>query len=658
MKKMNRLTQEALSVLKAIYEDQVEDRFAYRNEVHRLTASGLTCSFGSLEHFLDRYGYVSIDQRHDALLLTSSGLEAIHGESQKMKSLNDDIQYHFAKEIADGILKETIAVNTGKRFDQHFIRFEGIGRGGVGSVWRAEHLKTGRSVAIKTLEGIDEVITSGRKSTLKKRLERKIRQLAQLSHPFICPILDLSVHHTPPYYVMPLFTGGSLRDALAHGPLQPEVALNLFSQICMGIQHAHGKDVLHLDLKPENILLDERGNVRLFDFGMSRTIAKQVAQVGRQSYIGFGSVAYMAPELLRDPQAEAASIDIYALGLILYEMLIGELPGRRSPMPSDVIEGLPLPIDDLFDAMTQDSVTQRPKSMMEVLKTLNQVPPFDRLSSQSMVMTFIESPFQLPGLNHLEIPEFEESTDIQKESRSSAREELKLETSRSKSDQILSAEPPPKSRPADSSHQVPPSVELSHTSTPAEEVLLKDLNALTEATQSHPTDLLSDEDMKTTDTGRPSPLVDNYHKSQNMAGHSDQTVDPYLSSSTPIIDISEISEADVKMIEDSLEVLEDLDELEDEEPMLMSSMPKTALSYTTERNKERDSLVQEVEERLTDQVFDDDFMEDEATALHDSSPVDEKPHLSQPQLSSAPRRTSSVAQQLFERHSKDNPFKP
>ena len=80
MKNNNRLVDEALSILKTIYEDQVEDRFAYRNEVHRLTASGLSLSFANIEHFLDRYGYNSIDQRSDVLQLTSSGIEAAKGD--------------------------------------------------------------------------------------------------------------------------------------------------------------------------------------------------------------------------------------------------------------------------------------------------------------------------------------------------------------------------------------------------------------------------------------------------------------------------------------------------------------------------------------------------------------------------------------------------
>ena len=103
MRNLNRLTVEALTILKTIYEDYLEDRYAYRNEVHRLTSKGLSVPFASVEHFLDRYGYLSIDQRTDVFILTSSGLEAAKTDSHRLKSLNDDILYHFAKEIEDTI---------------------------------------------------------------------------------------------------------------------------------------------------------------------------------------------------------------------------------------------------------------------------------------------------------------------------------------------------------------------------------------------------------------------------------------------------------------------------------------------------------------------------------------------------------------------------
>ncbi len=670
MNQLNPLTQEALSVIHAIYEDHLEDRYAYRNEIHRLTASGLSNAFGSLEHFLDRYGYISIDQRHDALHLTSSGLAAAQGDSSRLKSLNDDIQYHFAKEIAEGVIKDAQKINAGKRFDQHYIRFEGIGRGGMGSVWRAEHLKTGRAVAIKTLEGIDEVVTSGRKSALKKRLERKIRQLAELDHPFICPILDLSVHHTPPYYVMPLYTGGSLRDLLAKGPLQPEIALNLFSQICLGLHHAHQQGVLHLDLKPENILIDQRGNIRLFDFGMSRTIAKQVSQAGRQSYIGLGSVAYMAPELLRDPQAEAASIDIYALGLVLYEMLIGELPGRRSPMPSDVIQGLPQPIDDLFDSMTQDSVQQRPQDMQAVLDILNQVPPFDRLFSQSMVMTFISPPFELPGLKHLTLPEFEESLDFQKsdkdvgtyrstESSASERQhQQKASTGvTTKANELMThSEVQTQSKQVQTGSRTKENTSTFSNGSSSVEAMS------TEANNTHH-EAVSQVN-QTESSVSSSPNSDQVEPADsNLATTGISTASPLSTSVTQTVEnqgIEEVELEEIEELDDVVEVEEPTHQNLADDSSVFSSAPRTGhqsfVSSTrnpTTQEQDMQAIAQEAASRF-EEALDDDFADDEKTALHSRLPQEDKPHLSQPYI---PRKSHSIAQQLFEQQKKGNQFK-
>ena len=407
---LHRITTEILHLLRVVAEDISEDRLAYRNELRRMTISSLSLPFSEYEHFLERYGYWTLEHRTDAFSLSQAGELAARGDEQRLKSLDDDARYHFQKDLEQ--LAPTPAPSmSGQRFDQHYIRFDGVGRGGVGSVWRGEQLKTGRPVAIKTLEGLDELMTTGRKSTLKKKIERVMRAVARLDHPFVTPILDLSVHHTPPYYVMPLCGGGSLRDLLRAGPISPELGLNIFAQVCLALEHAHSQGVLHLDLKPENILLDVRGNAQVFDFGLSRVVGKQVALSGRQSYVGFGSVAYMAPELLRDPLVETAAVDIYSLGLVLYEILVGELPGRRSPMPSEVIKDLPLPIDELFDAMVQDSPQRRPQSMQEVLALLNQVAPFDRLSQNSMSIIFHVPPVVLPGLTAVALPEPEVSAD-------------------------------------------------------------------------------------------------------------------------------------------------------------------------------------------------------------------------------------------------------
>ncbi len=401
---MHRIVEESRLVLRAIYDEIIDERKPYRSDIRRLCAHQLTLPFADYEHFLERYGFLTIDRRFDLYELTLAGREASETIPHRLKTLNDDAMYHFQQELESGKFDQA-KPQTGKRFDQQWLRFEGIGKGSVGCVWRGENLKTGAPVAIKTIEGIDDLLVAGRKATLKKQIEEVLRLQANLKHPFITSILDINLHYPVPYFVMPLCKGGSLRSLINQGSIEPEVALNLFAQICLALEYAHQHGLYHLDLKPENILINEQGNIQIFDFLISRSIARQVSQIGRQSYIGYGSVAYMPPELMRDPTLKHPTIDIYALGLIFYEMLVGNLPGRRSPMPSQSIEGLPLPVDQLFDAMTQDSATQRPQNMGEVLQILNLIEPFDRFAERGMMVFYTKPPTILPGLSAIDLPE-------------------------------------------------------------------------------------------------------------------------------------------------------------------------------------------------------------------------------------------------------------
>ena len=431
--------------------------------------------------------------------------------------------------------------------------------------------------------------------------------------------------------------------------------------------------MLHLDLKPENILIDQRGNIRLFDFGMSRTIAKQVSQAGRQSYIGLGSVAYMAPELLRNPQAEAGSIDIYALGLVLYEMLVGELPGRRSPMPSDVIQGLPQPIDDLFDSMTQDSTKQRPQNMQEVLDILNQVPPFDRLSSQYMVMTFINPPFDLPGLKNIKLPELEENLDFQKPTRdwlnverndsSQKTKAVKSSPSKLKSkgqakdvstEEVavpdLVATPTGTTDQALSQNQFTSQVKLESQASNETEVYNgnkphRDQSSSTPESL-YPTNEeqimleLATSTLPTESSSAPSPLRASFNQFKETQGIEE-------------VELEEIEE--LEEVIDSAEIHQQTDQaLALDSPIFSSTDATTHQAYLNQsKNTDPQITIQEVALQF-DQALPDDFAEDEQTALHHRIEVEDKPHLNQPHRS---RRSNSIAQQLFEKQRKGNQFK-
>lgn len=199
-----------------------------------------------------------------------------------------------------------------------------IGSGGMSSVFKAIDRESDRAVAVKVLPpGLDE------EQSFKARFEREAKILMRLRHPNIVPILDFGEVDGVYYIVMPLMEVGTLRERINSGPLKPEEGAHIVRQIAEALQHAHDMDLVHRDVKPSNILLDEEGNAWLSDFGTARVL-DATANLTGSSLIG--TPQYMSPEQARgDPVTHRA--DVYALGVVLYQMSTGKLPfNAQSPL--------------------------------------------------------------------------------------------------------------------------------------------------------------------------------------------------------------------------------------------------------------------------------------------------------------------------------------
>ena len=338
---------------------------------------------------------MSYQRRGDVLSLTRAGEEIVDGNEGRLAGLIEDADYHFGDRLEKLELKEV--PTQGQRLDERYLQFESVGSGGLGSVWRGAQLSIDRPVAIKTLDGLFDLIPGDQHETVLRRLEMVIRDHARLISPFIVQILDQNPRHEPPYFVMELAQGGNLRRLLSKGPLAAPIAIRYLIQISIGLQAAHAEGLLHRDLRPENVLFDENGNIKLSDFGITR-VAERDAGNMRQAYVGYGSVGYMAPENFRRGARPQPNADIYSLGILLYEMLVGELPGRRSPMPSEVAAGVPQDLDELFDVMTQDYPDRRPGSIEEVLEMIWRSDSIVALLDPRQAPLFSSPPLPLPGL--------------------------------------------------------------------------------------------------------------------------------------------------------------------------------------------------------------------------------------------------------------------
>ena len=202
-----------------------------------------------------------------------------------------------------------------------------IGAGGMGVVYEAEQDHPKRRVAVK-------VIRAGRANeTTLARFQREAQVLGLLDHPSIARVYaagaDEGPHGTEPWFAMELVQGDPLTTSAERHGWSLEERLELVARVCDAIQHAHDKGVVHRDLKPGNVLVDATGRPRVLDFGVARALDPELHATGLRTHTGelIGTLAYMAPEQVSGPPDDIdARADVYALGVILYELVSGRRP--------------------------------------------------------------------------------------------------------------------------------------------------------------------------------------------------------------------------------------------------------------------------------------------------------------------------------------------
>ncbi|HLY28242.1 MAG TPA: protein kinase [Aggregatilineales bacterium] len=193
-----------------------------------------------------------------------------------------------------------------------------IGKGGMASVYRARQLSMGRDVALKVISPDVEDTRD-----FAARFEREARTVATLSHPYILKVFDYGQQDDLLFLAMELLKGGSLADLLRNGALSPQRVLQILDQISSALDYAHQQGIIHRDLKPQNVLLDGQGNAFLTDFGIAKILSETSALT--RTGAAMGTPAYMSPEQWQGATLDART-DIYALGVMLFEMLTGQLP--------------------------------------------------------------------------------------------------------------------------------------------------------------------------------------------------------------------------------------------------------------------------------------------------------------------------------------------
>ncbi|XHR30293.1 MAG: protein kinase [Chthoniobacteraceae bacterium] len=239
-----------------------------------------------------------------------------------------------------------------------------IGKGGMGAVYKAKQKELDRLVALKILPPG----SGGRSAAFAERFAREARALARLNHPGIVTLYEFGhVEGEAPLYffLMEFVDGVNLRQLLGQGRISPREALAIVPQICDALQYAHDQGIVHRDIKPENILMDRRGRVKVADFGLAKIVgtdepaafdAQGAADDLTKAGAIMGTPRYMAPEQTASPGEVDHRADIYALGVVFYQMLTGELPGPHLEPPSKKVQ-----VDVRLDEVVLRALEEKPE---------------------------------------------------------------------------------------------------------------------------------------------------------------------------------------------------------------------------------------------------------------------------------------------------------
>lgn len=228
-----------------------------------------------------------------------------------------------------------------------------IGAGGMGMIHKAKDTKLGRYVALKCLPPHLTINNQNR-----ERFLNEARAVSRLDHPNICTLYEIGETDDKELYIaLPFYEGYTLDKRIANGPIPYEDVIAITLQISEGLHHAHHNEIVHRDIKPANIIITKENILKILDFGVAKIAGVNLTSTG----VSLGTVAYMSPEQLEGINVDART-DIWALGVLLYEMLMGERPFKGDQAPAIIHAVL---YADLPDLKLPEHI---PEALTQVLK--------------------------------------------------------------------------------------------------------------------------------------------------------------------------------------------------------------------------------------------------------------------------------------------------
>ena len=291
-----------------------------------------------------------------------------------------------------------------KAFEERYAVESLLGRGGMGSVYKAREKTLDRHVALK-------IVPEYRRNDepFIERFRREARIAARLRHPRIVSVHEVGTMGSFPYFSMDYIEGSTLRTVVERRQSLPqEDAISVVVEICRAVAHAHSKGIIHRDLKPENVMIDLEGDVFVLDFGLARAVEEEGSSLTQPGAV-VGTPFYMSPEQLAGEKLDERS-DVFSIGLILYYCLTGDELFRADSIAAvmakharvrirDVVAEdarLPANLKDLLASMLQEDRNMRARSVKEVL---------ERLTLRKIVaLGLAATEEQQPGVNQNDTP--------------------------------------------------------------------------------------------------------------------------------------------------------------------------------------------------------------------------------------------------------------
>ncbi len=435
------LCEEARFILANVMAEARYGRQNRYDDIRRVCEGAVSIPFQEYIGFLEKSGYLRHDRANESLEVTPEGETVVNGGN--LAEFTERAVSHFKKlrqsramavpaaavpmGSQSGIMAAPIAprredrdvsgaaplprkdpkmttsggrpsaiaggeIQVSSDIENRYEKLASIGSGGMGTVYRARQVALNREVALKEIRDLFGFFSEDQRNEIVRRFTDVVRAWGNLAHPNILPIHDVNLYSEYPNLVAELAPNGSARRLINDAEEIPvELVFKYLLQTLHALRAAHAQRVYHRGLKPEQLLLDGYGNVKVSDFGFTRIVERDHAVI-RQIYVGMGNVAYMAPELYSDPMMSGPQGDIYALGIIFYELLTRKLPGRRSPMPSQLNPNLPRGIDDIFDRMTRDSRSERYATVDDILDDIDKLEGMETLLDRQNQVLVGDSP--------------------------------------------------------------------------------------------------------------------------------------------------------------------------------------------------------------------------------------------------------------------------